>query len=218
MPRADSWVVVRHYDDGLAAHIALDFLRDHGVPVAVRGNSGTTAILNRFDTALDVRLVVRPKHLAAALEALSALESPGNPIEARDELLPPFAGSGADAPTGGHPYRDMIAAEPEARTRYRRAAFALAFMLPIGSGHFYAGENVAGAVLAAAIAGCAATAVAMRDDRLLVAAMVVVVCDALLSPGAVVRANAGAPASPRAQALRAAACAAFAALVALLVS
>src|SRR6185503_10590281 len=96
MSRSSEWVVVRRYDDGLNAQIALDFLRDHGVPVALRGNSGATAVLNRFDTVLDVRLVVRPKHLADALEALSALESPGTPIESRDELVP----------ASGHPYRD----------------------------------------------------------------------------------------------------------------
>jgi len=197
---------VRHYDDGLAARIALDFLRDHGVPVAVRGNSGATAILNRFDTVLDVRLVVRARHVTRALEALTALESPGAPIEARDELLP----------ASGHPYRDASERQPEPRTRYRRAAFALAFMLPIGSGHFYAGENVAGGVFAAAIAGSFAAGLATRDDRLLVLAMFVVACDALTSVGAVARANAGAPAPARTQALRAAACAVFAAICAVL--
>jgi len=205
MPERAEWIVVRHYDDGLTAQIALDFLRDHGVPVAIRGNSGATAILNRFDSAIDVRLVVRQKHLARALEALTALESPGTPIEAREELMP----------VSGHPYRD-VQVEPERRQRYRRAAFALAFMLPIGSGHFYAGENVAGAVLAAAIAGCAATAVVMHADRMWIAAMFVVACDALTSLAAVARANAGAAASPRVQAVRATACAAFALVASLL--
>jgi hypothetical protein len=213
MPRASSgrrnsgeWVVVRHYDDGLAAQIALDFLREHGVPVAVRGNSGATAILNRFDTVLDVRLVVRERHVPLALEALSALESPGTPIETNDELLP----------MSGHPYRDTHEAEVEVRSRYRRAAFALALMLPIGSGHFYAGEDVAGSVLAAAIAACAACAVALHDDRFIVAAMFVVACDALTALSAVDRHNAGAPASARGQALRAGACVALAAVCALL--
>ncbi len=208
-------MVVRRYDDGLNAQIALDFLRDHGVPVALRGNSGATAVLNRFDTILDVRLVVRQRHLRRALEALTALESPGTPIETREEL----AGgtwSGADAPATGHPYRDALGREVEVRARYRRAAFALAFMLPIGSGHFYAGENVAGAVFGASVAAFAATAIATRTDRFFLAAMFVVACDAITCLAAVARHNAGEPASPRAQAIRATACAVFAALAAVL--
>ena len=189
-------MLLRRYDDGLAAQIALDFLRDHGVPVALRGNSGATAVLNRFDTVLDVRLVVREKHLAHALEALTALESPGAPIEVRDELVP----------ASGHPYRDTTEREAEPKARYRRAAFALALMLPIGSGHFYAGENIAGGVFAAAIATSAVTAIAMRSDVPALAAMFIVACDALTSHSAVERHNAGKPASHASQALRAIAC------------
>lgn len=205
------WVLLRRYDDGLAAQIALDFLRDHGVPVAVRGNSGATAVLNRFDTVLDVRLVVRERHLPRALEALSALESPGAPIESRDEL----------APTSGHPYRDASERENEPPARYRRAAFALALMLPIGSGHFYAGENVAGSVFASAIAACAVAAIAMRSDALPhlfgLAAIFIVACDAITSRSAVERHNAVRPASAASQALRALACVAIAIAVASLV-
>lgn len=196
---------MRCYDDGLAARIALDFLRDHGVPVALRGNSGATAVLNRFDTVLDVRLVVRARHLRRALEALTALESPGTPIEMRDEL----------APLSGHPYRDTHGRETEVAPRYRRAAFALALMLPIGAGHFYAGENVAGSVFASAVAAFSAAALASRDDRFVLAAMFVVACDALTALAAVDRHNAGEPAAPRSQALRAAGCAVFAVLSAL---
>ena len=211
---AGEWVVVRRYDDGLNAQIALDFLRDHGVPVALRGNSGATALLNRFDTILDVRLVVRQRHLRRALEALTALESPGTPIETREELAG-VTWSGADA-GAGHPYRDARGRDVEVRGRYRRAAFALAVMLPIGSGHFYAGENVAGAVFGASVAAFTATAVATRTDRFFLAAMFVVACDAITSLAAVARHNAGEPASPRAQAIRATACAVFAALAAVL--
>jgi len=194
------WVLLRRYDDGLAAQIALDFLRDHGVPVALRGNSGATAVLNRFDTVLDVRLVVRERHLPRALEALSALEAPGAPIESREEL----------APVSGHPYRDATEREAELQPRYRRAAFALALMLPIGSGHFYAGENVAGGVFAAAIAACAMAAVAMRSDAPAVAAIFIVACDAITSRSAIERHNTARPASPASQALRALACVAIA--------
>jgi hypothetical protein len=189
----EEWVLLRRYDDGLTAQIALDFLRDHGVPVAVRGNSGSLAMLNRFDTVLDVRLVVPHHHLESALEALSALEAPGTPIETSEELVP----------ISGHPYRDLASA-PEISPRYRRAAFALALMMPIGSGHFYAGENVAGVVFAIAIAASALSGHAL-------AAVLVVACDAIGSLWAVQRHNAGGePAARSAQALRALACVAVA--------
>jgi len=194
------WVLLRRYDDGFAAQIALDFLRDHGIPVGLRGNSGATAILNRFDTVLDVRLVVREKHLPRALEALEALEAPGSPMESHKEL----------APVSGHPYRDTSEGAAPPRERYRRAAFALALMLPIGSGHFYAGENVAGGVFALAISLCAVAAIVMRTDAPALAAIFVVACDAITSRSAVERHNSGAPASGASQALRALACVAIA--------
>jgi hypothetical protein len=194
------WVVVRHYDDGLTAQIAVDFLRDHGVPVALRGNSGATAVLNRFDTVLDVRLVVQAEHRARALETLSALEDPGMPIESREEL----------APSSGHPYRDVTALDAGPMPRYKRAAFALALMLPIGAGHFYAGENVAGCVFAASIATLFGSAITTGSQQLFVAAMFVVVCDALTSRSAVDRHNRAEPSDSRSQGLRAAACVAFA--------
>ena len=203
----NEWVLLRRYDDGLNAQIALDFLRDHGVPVALRGNSGSTAVLNRFDTVLDVRLVVRQRHLADALEALSALESPSLPIEAREEL----------APVSGHPYRDTSEHGQEISPRYRRAAVALAFMLPIGSGHFYAGENAAGVVFALAIATCALFTVVMRSDAPAIAAMFVVALDALGCSFAVARHNSGKPASRSQQVLRAMACVAVAIAAASLV-
>ncbi len=205
MSRELTWVVVRRYDDGLTAQIALDFLRDHGVPVALRGNSGATAVLNRFDTVLDVRLVVQTEHLARALETLTALESPGTPIESREELC-----------VGGHPYRDNET-QPDRMPRYKRAAFALALMLPIGSGHFYAGETIVGSVFAGAITALAAAGLVMRSERPLVAAMFVVACDAVTSLSAVDRHNTNALAGRRAQALRAVACVAFAMLAAALV-
>ena len=204
---SNEWVLLRRYDDGLNAQIALDFLRDHGVPVALRGNSGATAVLNRFDTVLDVRIVVRHEHLADALEALEALESPSLPIESREEL----------APVSGHPYRDTSERGHEISPRYRRAAVALAFMLPIGSGHFYAGENVAGVVFAISIAACALSAVVARSDGPAVAAMFVVAFDALTCSFAVARHNAGMPASRARQALRAMACVAVAMAAASLV-
>lgn len=198
------WVTIRRYDDGLTAQIAVDFLRDHGIPVALRGNSGSTAVLNRFDTVLDVRLIVRPKHRRRALEALSALEEPGPPIEAREEL----------AADSGHPYRDTSARDGGLMPRYRRAAFALALMLPMGAGHFYAGENVAGGVFAGAIASLAVGALALHSEPMLLAAMLVVACDAVTALSAVARHNQGKRLPARAQAIRAIAATTVAVLLA----
>jgi hypothetical protein len=162
-------------------------------------------VLNRFDTVLDVRLVVQAEHLPQALETLSALESPGTPIELRDEL----------APISGHPYRDTEAhADP--MPRYKRAAFALALMLPIGSGHFYAAENVAGAVFCSSIAASLGVALVTRSERPLVAALFVIACDALTSLAAVDRHNTRSAAGWSSQAFRATACVAFAVVAAML--
>jgi len=189
----DEWVVLRRYDDGMAAQIAVDFLRDHGVPVGLRGNSGATSVLNRFDTVLDVRLVVRQKDLPDAQEALRALESP--PASSRiGEAHPEEAGYAS-----GHPYRSVRAPREETMPRYRRAAFALALLVPIGSGHFYARETQAGATYLAGILGCAAVAAASRESWLLAASGFLVLFDAATAPAAVQRHNAGAPRSPSAQ-------------------
>jgi hypothetical protein len=203
----DDWVVLRRYDDGMNAQIAVDFLRDHGVPVALRGNSGVTSVLNRFDTVLDVRLIVRERDLPRARETLLALESPGEPIESPEEM----------GPSSGHPYRDTRPAGAEPMPRYRRAAFALALMLPIGAGHFYAGEAAAGAVFAVGIAAASVAAFLAHSAQPAVAAVFMVGLDALTALGAVARHNAGQPASRGGQLLRAGVCIGLAAVLSFVV-
>lgn len=189
----DEWIVLRRYDDGMAAQIALDFLRDHDVPVGLRGNSGATSVLNRFDTVLDVRLIVRKGDLAHAQEALRALESPPASSRIGEEHLE------EEARSSGHPYRAIRAPVEEKMPRYRRAAFALALLVPIGSGHFYARESHAGLTYLVGILGCAALAAASWQTWPIAASGLLVLLDAATSPAAVVRHNAGAPCSPTAQ-------------------
>jgi hypothetical protein len=191
----DEWVVLKRYDDGLAAQIALDFLRDHGIRVGIRGNSGATAVLNRFDTVLDVRLVVQQRDLEEAGQALVALEAPPPPPRGADA-------TDEDSPAG-HPYRSLCAPKEETMPRYRRAAFALALMVPIGSGHFYARETQAGVVLLSGILACALGAMITQAAWPLAAGGLIVLGDALTAPAAVTRYNAGKLRSPSAQLARA---------------
>src|SRR5262249_44789723 len=85
------------------------------------------------------------------------------------------------------------------RRRYKRAAFALAFALPVGGGHFYAQHGAAGAMFAAGIvAGVLGAAVSTRTEPL-AAAFLLVLIDMLTAPRAVARYNAGRVPSARAQ-------------------
>ncbi len=192
------WVTIARYDDALEAQIALDFLRDHGVAVALRGNSGATSILNRFDTVMDIRLVVERAHLEHAQEALAALTPSIDQLEPE----PPVSASASLSPYRDNRARadDLAHADDDApRHRYRRAAFALAFAVPIGGGHFYARHEYAGGVLALGTVAYVATGIVRGDVAFVFAAAIVVALDAVFAVGAVARHNRGATASPRAQ-------------------
>lgn len=197
---ADEWVILKRYDDGLEAEIARNFLREHGIHASLQGNSGASSILNRFDTVIDIRLVVPEGELEHAREAMAALTP--NPEDLVHE--PPVSGDMA-----GSPYRASHARPheltpddddaPAVKRRYRRAAFMLAFAMPIGSGHFYARHNVAGAVLGFGIAGYFVAGLTRGDLALVMAAVALVVFDSLLGVVAVRRFNEGRPFSPRQQ-------------------
>ena len=73
----DDWVEIRRFDDPLRADLVKNFLREHGVHVATRGDPGVTAVLNRFATVIDIRLDVPRGELATAEEALVAMEAEG---------------------------------------------------------------------------------------------------------------------------------------------
>ncbi|MEO8800156.1 MAG: hypothetical protein ABI551_19840 [Polyangiaceae bacterium] len=60
--------------------------------VSTRGNSGVTGVLNRFDTVLDIRLVVPKSELDAAREAIEALNAP-------ERQISPFRGFGKESAT-----------------------------------------------------------------------------------------------------------------------
>jgi hypothetical protein len=170
----DDWIVLRRYDDPLDAQIAVDFLRHHDIRVSLQGNSGSTSILNRFDTVLDIRVVVPRSDAGAAREVLDAMT-----VDVHGEQ--PFRGR---APASQ-------AIEPVHRRRYKRAAFVLALAVPIGGGHFYAQHNAAGIVIAGGIVGGFLGVLLRGPPALLVASAILVLVDALLAPIAVRRFNEG---------------------------
>jgi hypothetical protein len=173
-PDDDEWVVLRRYDDPLEAQIAVDFLRHHDVRVSLQGNSGSTSVLNRFDTVLDIRVIVPRSEASSAREVLDAMT-----VEVTSEQ--PFRGR---APSSQ-------AIEPMHRPRYRRAAFVLALAVPIGGGHFYAQHNAGGIVLAGGIVGGFLGVLLRGPPSLLVASAILVLLDATFAPAAVRRYNEG---------------------------
>ncbi len=131
----DEWIEIKRFDDPLHSEMVRDFLRDHGVQTRMRGNAGSTSVLNRFNTILDIRLDVPVALLEQAKEALVALEA-GHSTE--------------------QPFRGRMPADPEVDRyvppRKPMAAMMLGIVVPIGgAGHFYARHGAAGAILMAGV-------------------------------------------------------------------
>jgi hypothetical protein len=150
----------------------------------VRGNSGVTGVLNRFDTIVDIRLTVPAADLVVAREALEAMQSPvqneapfrgiGHEKEIRDES----SGEDADAPI------------PRKKSPFVAMGFAL--VLPIGSGHMYAGHQAAGKILGGFIIAMSIAAVYRGSPAIWVGVFALIAIDILFSPFAVNRFNRGA--------------------------
>ncbi|MBX3186658.1 MAG: DUF2007 domain-containing protein [Labilithrix sp.] len=134
----DEWVEIKRFGDPIGADMICDFLREHDVRVQLRGNTQATR-MTWSQTSDNIRIVVLREDLEKAHEALAAM----NQGEAR-----------------GHPFRDLSAPkdDDEAEEKFVKprsviAAAFLAFILPIGAGHFYARHGAAGTILLAGIAG-----------------------------------------------------------------
>lgn len=176
------WVELRRYDDNLEAEIALNFLRDHGVPVKLHGNSGQTSVLNRFTTIVDIRLMVPKKSIKRARRTLDAM------TEAEVERVP----EAEDEHAPGHPYRGKHRRKDEPSPRYRRAALVLSFLLPIGSGHIYSRHDVTGGVIAVGMFSFVVLAVLGRMGWPLAGCFFLALFDAIGSMRAVREHNEGA--------------------------
>lgn len=73
------WVCVRAYATPVAAELARDFLREHGVRALLRGNSVTVSVLNGIGSLPDIRLMVPRDETEHATEVLDAMEpGPGS--------------------------------------------------------------------------------------------------------------------------------------------
>src|SRR5262245_42720850 len=136
--RADGWVEVARFDDPMRADMTRDFLRDHDIPVRMRGNAGSTAVFNRFNTIVDIRLDVHERDLESAREALRALE----------------IGPASEQPfRGQHPAASGDGAEAYIPPRKTMTALMLGVLMPIGAAHFYARHGAGGTILFAGVIG-----------------------------------------------------------------
>lgn len=170
----DAWIEIKRFDDPLRSEMVRDFLRDHGIQTRMRGNAGSTSVLNRFDTILDIRLDVPAALLEQAKEALVALE----------------AGDSAE-----QPFRGRVPASPDSEAyvppRKPAAAMMLGFIVPIGAGHFYARHGAAGAILMAGVIAAFLGVMFAGHVELGVAWGIILVADVVGSYFAVKRHNAG---------------------------
>jgi hypothetical protein len=170
VPEGDDsdWIELLRVHDAVEAEITARFLDDHGVSVRTFG--GATSALPTIGLT-DLRLLVPRVQVQAAEQARAAMREGAGSL---------------------HPFRNAPPEPYEAPTAKRKGpfAFALALLVPVGAGHFYARHGAAGTLFAAAVAGAFAGS-AMGVRWLAYAIPVLVAIDALTSPFAVRRVNAG---------------------------
>ncbi len=170
------WVEIVRVHDRFQADVTAGFLRDHGVPVQTAGG-GSTALPMMGLT--DLRILVPRADLERAGQVLEAMKRGAAEV---------------------HPFRDAPPEPYEAPVARRKSLFAvmLAFLVPIGGGHFYARHGAAGTIFAAGIVGGVLGA-RFGVPALVYASALLVAIDAVTSPLAVRRTNQGAPSSEGAQ-------------------
>jgi Putative prokaryotic signal transducing protein len=161
----DDWVEIGRFDDRIGAEMIRDFLADHDVRVALHGNPQATR-MTWSQTSDVIRIVVPRADLENAKEALEAM-------------------------TAGeqHPFRGPTPAreddEDEARgatiekPRSASSALALAIIVPIGAGHFYARHGAAGIILCAGMLGAFLASIVGGQPAFLRAWGILVVVDAI---------------------------------------
>jgi hypothetical protein len=170
------WVEVRRFDDAIGATMIRDFLQDHDVRVAHRGNPLATR-MTWSQTSDNLRIVVAPADLEKAREALAAMSAGGD--------THPFRGASP-------PVDD---AEPEpaeafVKPRSGLGGAILALFVPIGAGHFYARHGAAGTVLGAGMVGAGLAGVLLGQPFLFRVWALLVLVDMVGTFAAVRRFNA----------------------------
>ena len=136
------WIEVRRITDRIGAEMIRDFLEEHGVRVAIRGNPQATR-MTWSQTSDLIRIVVAPGDVEKAHEALAA-------VTAGDAH--PFRG-------GAPPDDEDERPERFVKPRSPLGAAFLAVIVPIGGGHFYARHSAFGTILACGIIGAVVGAV-----------------------------------------------------------
>ena len=71
---SEDWVEVRRFDDAIGVTMIRDFLLDHDVRAAIRGNPQATR-MTWSQTTDNLRIVVAPADLEKAREALAAMSA-----------------------------------------------------------------------------------------------------------------------------------------------
>jgi hypothetical protein len=133
----DEWVEVRRSSDAIGADMICDFLREHEVRAAIRGNTRATRMTWSATTDL-IRIVVAKADLEKAHEALAAM-SAGD--------THPFRGP-SPPPAEGEEIEDAFV-----KPRSALAAAMLGLLVPMGAGHFDARHGAAGTILCAGTVG-----------------------------------------------------------------
>ena len=163
-----NWVEVRRASHVAEADMVRDFLLEHGVRSAVNGNA---AGMQLAYTVTDIRIVVSPKDVENAREVLAAMVAETN-----------------EHPFRGAPPPPKDDEEPYVAKRSILAAGMLAFLIPIGAGHFYARHGAAGTILCAGIVG-SFLGLLLGHYELMVSFAIIVAVDFLGSFWAVKRFN-----------------------------
>lgn len=134
------WIEIRRFAAPTETEMIRDFLHDHGIRVRVHGAINTATRLPWTVVANDSRIMVHPDDVEQAREVLVAMEK----------------GDAVDQPFRGPEQTRKKKRDDEEEFVQKRSALGaafLAFIVPIGAGHFYARHSAAGTILCAGIVG-----------------------------------------------------------------
>lgn len=133
-------VELRRFDSAFDAELALGFVREHGVRARLKG-SGTTHLLDRFTTVVDLRLMVPASERDAGIAALEAMELDD---EAAEEAAQKRLDESA---SGGAAYRERRATTEDdgpALKDFRYRSGAVVGVMWFGGAHLNARQSVLG--------------------------------------------------------------------------